>query len=385
MKKQRGITLVEVSLALAILGLIVVLVWQVLGYSAQQRRAYQERDLLVRADDAVVGFVLSHSRLPCPASSVDGQEDCVSSSGPVPTQVGRLPWRTIGLPDSRASQLQYGVLRRPSTDRTIDADFAVARQRFSPLTTSAPMLRPVGSFNALDICHAVRIAAGQSFDPGFLHTTNATGGRQVAYALAAPGALDADGDGKPFDGVQAGSSTGFESPGRGAAPNYDDRVVAVGFDQLWGRLGCGEALAAAGHAHYNAAVAAEMLRESSAHYLKLLKLGVKMAKAGHLSAQATLASSYAGVSKASTTALTALAKTFLSMGATSPLLVVALAAVAANAGSIVASHIAERLAASTLAEAEARVPEGQAVLDQAILLAEDIARNAKAGISAGLY
>lgn len=380
MKRQRGITLVELALSLVILGLLGVLVAQVLGYSARQREALAERDLLARADDAVTGFVSARHRLPCPDLDGDGREDCMS---PI-AQVGHLAWRSIGLPDARAARLRYGVLRRPAADGMLDADLAEARQRFLPLTTTPEMLRAPGA-NALDLCQATRVAAGQAFDPAFLHTGNGNEARHVAYALAAPGVLDANGDGNPFDGAQALVEARFERPQRGSAPDYDDRVLAVGFDQLWARLGCGEALAAAGHAHYNAAIAAALLRQGAHDYLKLLKLAEKMGEATVSSAAASLLGATAGLATATSTTLIATAEALLSLGTASGLVGLAVAAVAANTAAIVSAGVAVGLAQVSLDRVRARIADGERVAAAADVLAPEIATNAKAALAAGLY
>ena len=385
MRRQRGSTLIEMSLALVILGLLSMLVWQVVGYTVQQRHAAVERGLLARADDAITGFVLARHRLPCADTDGDGREDCAATSGGVPVQAGRLAYRSIGLPDARAARLRYGVLRRPAADAMLDADLAVAQQRFRPLTTTAEMLRPAGDVNALDLCQATRVAAGQGFDPLFLHTSDGSRARQTAYALAAPGALDANGDGNPLDGAQASSASRFELPQRASAPDYDDRVVAVGFDQLWARLRCGEALAAAGHAHYNAAVSAAMLRQSSHDYLKLLQLSEKLADAAVSSAIATQLSAIAGLATATASSLIATAQTLLSYGAMTPVLVAAVAAVASNTAAIVAAGLSVAKANTALTLAREKVAQAQVVVAQADALAPDIANNAKAAIAAGLY
>lgn len=380
MRRQRGITLIELTLALVILGLLGVLVAQMLGYTARQRQALAERDLLARADDAVTGFVLAHHRLPCVDTDGDGREDCAGVSA----QAGRLPYLSVGLPDARAAQLRYGVLRRPADDGMLDADLAVARQRFVPLTTTVDMLRPAGA-HALDLCHAARVAAGQAFDAQFLHTGSGAEARQLAYALAAPGALDADGDGNPFDGAHAGATPRFERPQRAPAPDYDDRVVAIGFDQLWARLGCGEALAAAGHAHYNAAISAALLRQGTHDYLRLLQLAEKMADATVSSATASVLSATAGLATATATSLIATAQALLSAGIGTGLVVAAVAAVAANTAAIVSAGVALDQANQTLARARARVTQAQLVVNHADALAPSIANNAKAAIAAGLY
>ena len=67
----------------------------------------------------MTAFAAANSRLPCPAADTNGNEDCSRT-------VGLLPFRSIGLPDSRAGLLRYGVYRGA------DAAAEIRRCRSSP-------------------------------------------------------------------------------------------------------------------------------------------------------------------------------------------------------------------------------------------------------------
>lgn len=108
--------------------------------------------------------------------------------------------------------------------------------------------------NGLDFCVALR-------DIGTSPTTHSVraGGISVAYVIAHPGALDADGDGSVFDADAAGydntAGSSFVMPQQAATDLYDDAVLAAGFAELSERLSCPTALSRANGSAYAARAA----------------------------------------------------------------------------------------------------------------------------------
>lgn len=226
-RAPRGFSLIELAMVLAILGVTGLALWKLTASLRPAAQSQPAEIQLAEASQALEGFILARHRLPCPDLDGDGNENCGAEA------IGTLPAGTLGLP--RASALRYGVYRRPNAVDPVDADLAAVKDRYQPLlppgTTSAVQ-------NGLDFCAALRNAAGA---PGAL-TAGGASGVPVAYALAHPGAGDADGSGGPFDGLNA---TGFELPSRALDESYDDRVFATGLTELAARLGCPQRLAAA--------------------------------------------------------------------------------------------------------------------------------------------
>ncbi|MDR1274916.1 MAG: type II secretion system GspH family protein [Candidatus Accumulibacter sp.] len=313
--KNRGFSLLELAVVVLILGLVTTLTWRFIAARLQQKEAVVTRSLLERADWALTGFVLSNHRLPCPSADANGLEDCATG------HVGALPYRTLGMADARAGTIRYGVLRRSETvvdpedptpfDTPLprDAVLTLAVDRFYPLvgfigafTPAAPALPtlttkdnplsgrtfvpveakniPLGYANGIDFCYALRVAEDPSPDAGVtsanVHTNVNGSPRQLAYALALPGVLDANDAGGLFDTPlppEFGAST--------AATTWlnDDRVRVVGPGVLWNRLGCGEAVSAIGHAQPNAATAAVMLYQALYDYEQVLEQALELANA----------------------------------------------------------------------------------------------------------
>ena len=153
---QYGLSLVEIGVVLLVLGVLSiggVSYWRTAG---QQRVTVAERDLLGRAEQAMLGFAHAQYRLPCPDINSDGIEDC-GVAGSL-NHVGGLPWLTLQLPEAAAAQLKYGIYRATNTRAWLDTDLSVAKDRMRPLVpvasagTVAAAELLLGSTNLLDFC-----------------------------------------------------------------------------------------------------------------------------------------------------------------------------------------------------------------------------------------
>lgn len=118
-----GFTLVEMAIVLFIMGLILGSGLTILSNQQDQQRINDTNALLKDANEALIGYALSHTYLPCPdvmpGASVsagntanDGKEDRNSTSGVCDTQEGNLPWVTLGIApqtDAWSNRLRYAV------------------------------------------------------------------------------------------------------------------------------------------------------------------------------------------------------------------------------------------------------------------------------------
>lgn len=127
-RPQKGFTLVEMAIVLALIGLILGTGLTILSAQQDQRRIEETGDSLDEAREALIGYALSsiattdfHPYLPCPDKTTaagagtanDGEEDRTTTVPyPCVTQEGNLPWVTLGMTpptDSWSNRLRYRV------------------------------------------------------------------------------------------------------------------------------------------------------------------------------------------------------------------------------------------------------------------------------------
>jgi len=370
-RRMMGFTLVEISVLLLALGIILpgaLIFWQL---SERQRVSAVQMDARQQSRAALLGYLHAHYRLPCPAADTAGVESCTEGGGA--RQVGYLPWRTLDLPRPEAGAMRYGVYREPSATAQEDRDLAVAVDRMNPLRVATPNPPPenhdgpnpneppipvpvavqlgatqsgddaaplnsacvasdsppcppggvggVGAVNLLDVCLALNTASETLVAPVGRLATNMRGARRsVAFVLAAPGMLDADGDGWAFDGANATASNAnptFEGPGTAATNHYDDTVTAPSHSELFSELHCAAALSGASHAHFNAATGAFVMERALYDYRDQLYVAVKLAESNVAAAAAGVAGAAGGVANAAREMISAIGDTTLSAGARS--------------------------------------------------------------------
>ena len=406
-RRMMGFTLVEMSVLLLALGLILpgaIIFWQL---SERQRVTTVQMDVQKQSRDALLGFLHSNYRLPCPAANALGVEDCAAER-----QTGFFPWRTLNLPREEAGALRYGVYRAPSAaglaDAPLDQDLAVRRDRMNPLRARMPLVKPqnhheapnphappiptttagvlgatysgddtaplntacnaandpacpLGGDNAvslIDICLALNTGIDGLVAPaGRLATQAGATRRTAAFVIAAPGMLDADGNGQAFDGANAAASNSdptYESPGRAVSDTYDDIVLAASHAELFSELSCGTALSAVSHAHFNVVTGSVVMERALYDYRDQLYIAVVLARADVAAAAAGVASAVAGSLDAAKEMVSAVADTTMSVGARS--FQIGLAAV--GIGLAVASDI---VAAYSVIDAELSLAEAEEV------------------------
>ncbi len=392
-RRQAGFTLVELGVSLVLLGLMALAFVAYWRTSAQEKATIADRDLLAVTERAVVGFAHARFRLPCPASDHAGDEDCTGGR-----QVGFLPWRTLGVADARAGRLLYGAYRAADAAQPwLDMDLAQSKDRLRPSFTvglppvlpETPLALNPANANLLDFCYALTLASNAPANAAALGVVDANAAavrRAVAFTVAAPGLLDADGDRNPFDGRQASASTAlptFDAANRTVAADYDDRVLAVPFNALFAQMQCGQALSAVSHSHVNAATAAVSLQQALINYKRQLEIAELVAGAGVASATAGVLSASAGLATAVAGSANAVAFTILTYGTASAVLAPAVAAVVSNTAAVVASTATLALSIASQVEAKSRVTQVAPLVTDSAALALDIDSDARTADNLG--
>lgn len=285
----KGYSLLELALVIVVAGAAVTVGATVFQQRAESARSVTHSMLVNAADEAILGFVHSRHRLPCPASSENGVEDCS-------TTAGFVPWRTLGMAvpplNGAGLQLRYAHYSRSTANSAQDAALAQARDRFRPYfaatTPAVGSFQIMGTVNGLDFCQALVNASLGGASASHLNVRNPETGNfvNVAYLLINPGQGDASGNGNLLDGLNSALSSAnpvAERPERPASRDYDDRVHAVYFNQLSQALGCASVMTP-GNAHTNTLTAAVVMQQAMKDYRDQLDFKVFLNATGVVAA-----------------------------------------------------------------------------------------------------
>ena len=97
LKGNMGFTLVEMAIALVIVGLILGGMMLPLVTLQEQASYTENRQKLGEIRETLLGYGMSHGYLPCPAiSSSNGAEDRNAGTGVCNKRIGFLPWSELG-------------------------------------------------------------------------------------------------------------------------------------------------------------------------------------------------------------------------------------------------------------------------------------------------
>lgn len=279
LRRVRGFTFLEMAVVLFTTGFLFMAVPRLVSQSGEVLASQPGATPAEQARLALTGFILRHHRLPCPAASSGGGEDCS-------LKTGYLPYQALGLSKPLTNRFGndfwYGV----------HADLTGASGVYNPTYKDSgasywQTSSELGNHevNLLDFCAKLRTAAQAAPDGAKVSLKNslapAAGPVNVAWALADPGPADADRDGRLFDlgNHNAAAPMAFESTGRTQSSDYDDTVSAAGLNQLFGELRCPGLLAATSAAAREADFANENWRTTAFLYdFRAFEHGVRIKK-----------------------------------------------------------------------------------------------------------
>ncbi|MEO6976440.1 MAG: hypothetical protein ABI144_11310 [Gallionella sp.] len=137
--RQRGAALM-VMLVIMIVGAAAILVSSLSSAALKNARDKTTAEALAQAKDALIGRAVSDTTvpgsLPCPDSTGNGSADLFSGNQ-CPTYIGKLPWKTLGLPDLRdgsGEELWYAlsINFRDVTTSVVNSDTPGTISVFAP-------------------------------------------------------------------------------------------------------------------------------------------------------------------------------------------------------------------------------------------------------------
>ncbi len=117
-RHHRGFSLVEMAVALLIVGLLLGGLLGTVGALEKRQRSTGTEAQLEEARDALMAFAVANRRLPCPANPATpdtvagaGLENAPTAAGCTGGASGVLPWATLGLPagDAWGRRFTYRV------------------------------------------------------------------------------------------------------------------------------------------------------------------------------------------------------------------------------------------------------------------------------------
>jgi prepilin-type N-terminal cleavage/methylation domain-containing protein len=222
--RARGFTLIELAIALAIIGLLLGMLMVPFNTQVDQQRTGDTQRQLHLISEALMGFALANGRLPCPAApnianttvgaGLENKPgtDCAGAEGVV-------PWATLGVPeiDAWGRRLTYRVTAEFANDPPVGG-----MQSTFTLTDIGNLTVTNGAANIATSIAAVVVSHGK----------NGAGGYLMDGTRMALGAGD---EGENSDGDNT-----FVS--RINAPDFDDLVGWVSPNLVKSRMVAGNRL-----------------------------------------------------------------------------------------------------------------------------------------------
>jgi len=243
--------MLELSIVLIVVGVLLVAVMNFRSTS-QDRSAENADDFQDQIVLSIYDFAGRNYRLPCADTDGDGYEGagspgiCLAADSSY--LVGGVPFKTLGLltptefGQGFEKKFLYGVYRNTAND----SDLARLAERTSDVAGDSGYLQLDDFRKALRNAGATLSGVTEE---SRIHVTGDGAGagapdcstnrvQNIAFFVVNGGGQDADGNGTPFDGVNApltwpsGGSTCIASPNAPVTALFDDKARAIGFAEL---------------------------------------------------------------------------------------------------------------------------------------------------------
>lgn len=192
---QRGFTLIEMAIVMLIMGLLLGSLLIPLSAQVENERRRTTQKSLDTINEALLGFAITHKRLPCPDTDGDGREN----GPPCANSEGEIPWANLGVS-------RWDGWNRPLRYR-VDNNF------------SATIPNPADTTSGLSVLDWANSA---------LTVANPDAPVAIVFSCGPDGIPNGenDADGSP------NASTGCTNPGAPNATYQQNTPIANGFDDI---------------------------------------------------------------------------------------------------------------------------------------------------------
>ncbi len=235
---QQGFSLIELAIALLILSLMLAAGLMSLGKQQEALKQRENQRLLSEARDALLGFAITHGRLPCPASQTsNGLESPPGGAACTNPHNGFLPGVTLGL--SNLDDHGYALDAWSSTANRLRYSLTTANgNAFSSLnairSTGIAALAP-----DLSICIS---SNGSNNNSCGISGSNTLSNNAVAVILSLgpnaaqfPGGAGND-EAANLNGDRVFVAAPFRAQGASDGGEFDDQLIWIAPTTLYNRL-----------------------------------------------------------------------------------------------------------------------------------------------------
>ena len=258
-RRQRGFSLVELAVVLAIVALLLGTLMYTLAAQTEQRAREQTQRTLEQAREALLGYAIANGRLPCPASAASAGIESPAGGGDCSNYYdGFLPAVTIGFQpvdsqgfavDAWNNRLRYAVARNLNAATCAGTSAVPHFTVRATLKQNGMSCQP--NSNELLICKsavtAPAPAPGSCGVAGNAITNANPSGTVVAVVISvgknfalAPSAAAAVAAGNVDEAANLDGNSVFIShppaPAGAAGGEFDDMLVWIPVGSFYGRL-----------------------------------------------------------------------------------------------------------------------------------------------------
>lgn len=234
--RSAGFTLLEMAIVLVIMGLLLGTGLTVLNAKIEQQKLKDTQKILDDAREALIGFAIANGRLPCPATTVNGQESPVGGGACTRPYDGFLPAATLGIPGQDSGGYITDAWQTPANR----IRYAVSTASTSAATTTDGIRsKTMGTFASsnehLRVCASASGASASSCGPAAnALTSNAVAVIFSAGKNAARGGAGTD----EAANHDANAVFVFHTPAARTAPNgeFDDHMTWLPSTILFNRM-----------------------------------------------------------------------------------------------------------------------------------------------------